>query len=141
MSEGSPTGAPRRSLARVTLVVRDCDEALAFYRGVLGFEVVEDVILEGGRRWLVVAPAGGTGAELLLARAANPEQLARVGDQTGGRVGWFLHTTHFEADHARLLEHGVHFTEPPRDEPYGRVAVFLDLYGNRWDLLEPRPRS
>lgn len=141
MSGDAPASPPRRSLARVTLVVRDCDEALAFYGGVLGFEVVEDRILEGGRRWLVVAPAGGGGAELLLARATGPEQLARVGDQTGGRVGWFLYTSDFDADHARLLAHGVHFTEPPRTEPYGRVAVFLDLYGNRWDLLEPRPRT
>lgn len=121
----------------VTLVVRDYDEAIAFYTGPLGFELREDTALGGGKRWVVVAPPGArTG--LLLARADGPEQEARAGDQTGGRVGFFLHTDDFARDHERMLAAGVRFEEPPRHEPYGRVAVFRDLYGNRWDLVQAR---
>lgn len=126
-------------LAKVALVVRDYDEALDFYTRALGFECLEDRPLPDGKRWLVVAPPGGRGAALLLARAAGPAQQARIGDQTGGRVFLFLETPDFELDHARLLAAGVHFAEPPRREPYGTVAVFLDLYGNRWDLIQPTP--
>jgi len=118
----------------VTLVVRDYDEAVAWYTGVAGFTLVEDVD-QGSKRWVTVAPSGG-GPRLLLARATTPGQLSRVGDQTGGRVGFFLHTDAFEADHARMKAAGVLFLEAPRREPYGSVAVFEDLYGNRWDLLE-----
>ncbi|MBW3559816.1 MAG: VOC family protein [Proteobacteria bacterium] len=129
----------QQRLALVTLLVRDYDEALAFYVGRLKFRAVEDTPLGPGKRWLVIAPQGwGAGAGLLLAKATSPGQLARVGDQAGGRVGFFLQTEDFARDHARMLAAGVHFEEPPRTEPYGVVAVFHDLYGNRWDLLELR---
>ncbi|MER5888245.1 VOC family protein [Streptomyces sp. NPDC001941] len=126
-------------IALVTLVVRDYDEAIAFYTGALGFELVEDTARDDGSRWVVVRPRGaapGAGA-LLLARAKDERQLASVGAQTGGRVGFFLHTGDFAGDHARMLAAGVRFLEEPRHEPYGSVAVFEDLYGNRWDLLQP----
>lgn len=124
--------------ALVTLLVRDYDEALAFYTNQLGFQLVEDRPLGPGKRWVVIAPPGGEpGAYLLLAQASSPEQLARVGDQTGGRVAFFLHTDDFPRDHARMTAAGVRFREPPRAEPYGTVAVFEDLYGNLWDLLQP----
>ncbi|MFE3251715.1 VOC family protein [Streptomyces sp. NPDC059209] len=123
-------------IALVTLVVRDYDEALAFYTGPLGFELIEDTDRGDGSRWVVVRPRGG-GAALLLARAADGTQRASVGAQTGGRVGFFLHTDDFARDHARMTAAGVRFLEEPRHEPYGSVAVFEDLYGNRWDLLQP----
>lgn len=125
-----------QQLALVTLVVRDYDEAIRFYVDIVGFELREDSDLGGGKRWVVVGPPGGAG--LLLARAADDRQLARVGDQTGGRVALFLTTDDFAADHARMLAAGVRFVEAPRHEAYGVVAVFEDLYGNRWDLIEPR---
>ena len=125
------------SLGAVTLVVRDYDEAIAWYVDVAGFVLTEDTDLGGGKRWVTVAPAAD-GPRLLLARASGEAQTARVGDQTGGRVGFFLHTTAFDADHARMKAAGVRFLEEPRREPYGSVAVFEDLYGNRWDLLEQR---
>jgi catechol 2,3-dioxygenase-like lactoylglutathione lyase family enzyme len=124
-------------LGLVTVVVADYDEAIAFYVDVLGFGLREDTRLSAGRRWVVVAPRGARETGVLLARAATAPQEARVGDQTGGRVGWFLYTRDFDAEHARLRAAGVRFEEAPRDEAYGRVAVFRDLYGNRWDLLEP----
>jgi len=123
-------------IGSVTLVVDDYDDAIAFYTGALGFELVEDTPLEADKRWVRVAPAGG-GTALLLAKAARDEQRARVGDQTGGRVGFFLHSDDFARDHAAMTAHGVRFVEAPRREAYGTVAVFEDLYGNRWDLLEP----
>lgn len=123
-------------IALVTLVVRDYDEAIAFYTGSLGFELIEDTDRGDGSRWVVVRPHGGAGA-LLLARAADDAQRASVGAQTGGRVGFFLHTDDFARDHARMVAAGVRFLEEPRYEPYGAVAVFEDLYGNRWDLLQP----
>jgi RimJ/RimL family protein N-acetyltransferase len=126
-----------QSIAHLTLVVRDYDEALAYYRDVLGFRVLEDTPLPDGKRWLRVAPAGGQGVELLLARAASPGQARAIGDQAGGRVFLFLHTNDFARDHAALRARGVRFEEAPRVEPYGTVAVFTDLYGNRWDLLQP----
>ena len=124
-------------IALVTLVVRDYDEALSFYTGALGFELVEDTGRGDGSRWVVVRPRGTTGTGLLLARAKGRAQLASVGGQTGGRVGFFLHTEDFAGDHARMLAAGVRFLEEPRHETYGSVAVFEDLYGNRWDLLQP----
>lgn len=125
-------------IASVALLVRDYDEAIAYFTGILGFELREDAPREHGRRWVLVAPAGADTA-LLLARADGDAQQARVGDQTGGRVGFFLHTDDFHRDHARMVARGVVFAEAPREETYGTVAVFEDLYGNRWDLLESRP--
>lgn len=126
-----------QSLATVALVVADYDEAIAWYTGALGFELLEDAPLGGGKRWVRVAPRGGATA-LLLARADNERQRARVGEQAGGRVAFFLETDDFARDHAAMLARGVRFVEAPRHEDYGTVAVFEDLYGNRWDLLEPR---
>ena len=125
-------------LGLVTLLVRDYDEALAFYVGTLGFDLVEDRALGGEKRWVVVAPPGSREAGLLLARAATPEQAARVGDQTGGRVFLFLETDDFRRDHDAFRDKGVVFREAPREEAYGTVAVFEDLYGNAWDLLQRR---
>ncbi|MBP2323909.1 catechol 2,3-dioxygenase-like lactoylglutathione lyase family enzyme [Kibdelosporangium banguiense] len=121
------------------LVVRDYDEAIAFYVDTLGFVLREDTRLSDEKRWVVVAPPGSTETALLLARAASPEQEARVGDQTGGRVGFFLNTEDFERDYARMVAAGVTFEGQPRHESYGTVAVFRDLYGNRWDLIQHRP--
>lgn len=129
-------GAGPRAIGSVALLVRDYDEAIAYFTTALGFELVEDTPLGGGKRWVRVAPPGG-GTALLLARAANPEQLARVGDQAGGRVFLFLHTDDFARDHAAMLAQGVRFVEAPRRESYGTVVVFEDLYGNRWDLIQP----
>jgi catechol 2,3-dioxygenase-like lactoylglutathione lyase family enzyme len=126
-----------QEFAAVALVVRDYDEALTYFTACLRFEVVEDTPLGGGKRWIVVRPTGG-GTCLLLAQAATPEQSARIGDQTGGRVFLFLRTDAFWRDYCEMKSRGVRFTEEPREEPYGTVAVFLDLYGNRWDLVQPR---
>lgn len=125
------------SIATVTLVVADYDAAIAFYRDRLGFALVADTSLGEGKRWVVVGPPGG-GARLLLARADSPEQVARIGDQTGGRVGFFLETDDFARDHAAFTANGVKFLEEPRHEPYGSVAVFEDIYGNKWDLIQPK---
>jgi catechol 2,3-dioxygenase-like lactoylglutathione lyase family enzyme len=119
----------------VSLLVRDYDEAIAYYTTTLGFDLVEDTELGGGKRWVLVAPGRG-GTALLLARAATPEQAARVGDQTGGRVFLFLHTDDFWRDYDALKSRGVAFIEEPRHETYGTVVVFRDLYGNKWDLVE-----
>ena len=127
------------ALACVTLVVRDYDEAIDYFTGRLGFRLLEDTPREPGKRWVVVSPAGTTGAALLLARAATPEQERCVGKQAGGRVGFFLRTDDFARTYERLRARGVRFVESPRAEPYGQVVVFEDLYGNRWDLLEWRP--
>ena len=124
------------AITHVTLVVRDYDEAVAHYVDDLGMDLVEDTPMGGGKRWVVVAPQGGRGAALLLAEAVSEAQLDRVGDQTGGRVFLFLETDDFARDHARMTAAGVHFRERPREEPYGTVAQFLDMYGNRWDLIQ-----
>jgi catechol 2,3-dioxygenase-like lactoylglutathione lyase family enzyme len=128
----------RQTIGAATFVVRDYDEAIAFFTTVLGFELVEDMVLSQEKRWVVVRPSGSAGTGLLLARAATPEQESRVGDQTGGRVAWFLHTDDFWRVHRAFTERGVRFTGAPREECYGTVAVFHDLYGNLWDLLQPR---
>jgi catechol 2,3-dioxygenase-like lactoylglutathione lyase family enzyme len=128
----------QQQIGAVTVVVRDYDEAKAWYTGVLGFDLVEDTPMGDGKRWLLVAPPGGP--NLLLARAATPEQESRIGDQTGGRVFLFLHTDDFRRDHAAMTTRGVVFRETPREEAYGTVAVFEDLYGNLWDLLELKRR-
>ena len=122
-------------LAQLALVVRDYDEAIAWYTRVLGFALAEDSALGGGKRWVVLRPPGPGGADLLLARAASPEQEARIGNQTGGRVFLFLHSDDFWREHRALTAHGVTFVNGPREEAYGTVAVFEDLYGNPWDLI------
>lgn len=124
-------------IATVALVVNDYDEAIGFYRDRLGFELVADTPLGAGKRWVLVSPAGG-GVRLLLAEAADAGEMSRVGNQTGGRVGFFLETADFNADFARFTANGVTFLEAPRHEPYGSVAVFEDLYGNKWDLIQPK---
>lgn len=129
----------RQTLSLITLVVDDYDAAIAHYTGALGFELLEDSDRGGGKRWVRVAPAGSRGSALLLAQASDEAQRARIGDQTGGRVGFFLETDDFWRDHARMLAHGVEFLETPREESYGIVAVFRDGYGNRWDLLQSKP--
>ena len=124
-------------VATVALVVRDYDEAIAFYVKKLGFELIADTLLAPGKRWVLVAPAGSS-ARLLLAQAGDDEERSRIGNQTGGRVGFFLETTDFAGDFARFTRNGVNFLETPRHEPYGSVAVFEDLYGNKWDLIQPK---
>lgn len=128
----------KHAIVHVALVVRDYDEAIAFYTGKLGFTLVEDTYQpEQDKRWVIVAPAGGSsGATLLLARATTPEQERCIGNQTGGRVFLFLSTDDFRRDHDRMTAAGVRFVRPPSEMPYGTVAVFEDLYGNRWDLVE-----
>ena len=128
---------PQRRLATVALVVRDYDEAVRWYVEKLGFAPAEDVDLGGGKRWVTLS-AGKNGARLLLARAEGERQAPRVGDQTGGRVFLFLETDDFARDHAAMLAKGVSFKEEPRHESYGTVAVFTDLFGNLWDLIEPK---
>lgn len=130
----------RRTLAAVALLVREYDEAIDFFTRALRFALIEDTPLGAGKRWVRVAPAAG-GTALLLARAATEEQRANIGHHAGGRVGWFLHTDDLDADVAHMRAQGVQFTDGPRDEPYGRVAVFADLYGNRWDLIQPHPQA
>lgn len=129
-----------QSIGYVAILVRDYDEAITYYTAVLGFDLVEDTPLNdgSGKRWVLVRPSGGAGTALLLARAATPAQEAAVGNQAGGRVFLFLHTDDFWRDYNRLSEQGVQFEERPRQETYGTVAVFADLYGNRWDLLHLR---
>ena len=128
---------PQRRLATVALVVRDYDEAVRWYVEKLGFALAEDIDLGGGKRWVTLS-AGKNGARLLLARAEGERQASRVGDQTGGRVFLFLETDDFARDHAAMLAKGVSFKEEPRHESYGTVAVFTDLFGNLWDLIEPK---
>jgi len=128
---------PRQSIAQITFLVREYDEAIAFFTQKLGFSLVEDTNMGPGKRWVVVRPSNSVGTTLLLARAASPEQTACVGNQAGDRVFLFLHTDNFQRDRAAITARGVRFLESPRTEPYGTVAVFEDLYGNKWDLLEP----
>lgn len=127
----------KQHIAHIALVVKDYDEAIEFYTQKLGFHLIEDTPLSDEKRWVLVAPPGARECCLLLARAANDRQLSSVGNQTGGRVFLFLFTDDFRRDYHRLLEQGIHFVRPPKEEPYGTVAVFEDLYGNQWDLLEP----
>jgi len=126
-----------RSLAAVTFLVPSYEDGLAFFRDVLGFAVLEDAPLAESKRWVVVAPSTGAGAALLLAVPGDERQRTRVGDQTGGRVGFFLHSNDFWGDYENLLGRGVNFLEKPRREPYGVVAVFVDPWGGKWDLLQP----
>ena len=132
-----------QAIALIALVVADYDEAIAFYVGRLGFTLTEDTVISPQKRWVVVTPPGSTGASLLLAKAADARQAQAVGDQSGGRVFLFLNTDDFWRDHARFTAQGVNFVRPPHEEPYGVVAVFEDLYGNLWDLIQPKesPRA
>lgn len=125
-------------IATMTLVVADYDAAITFYRDQLGFALLADTDMGSGKRWVVVGPAEGGGARLLLAKADGPEQNDAVGNQTGGRVMGFIETNDFASTHADMLARGVEFVEAPRHEVYGSVAVFQDLYGNKWDLIEPK---
>ncbi len=127
-----------QKIGYVSLLVRDYDEAIKYFTEMLLFDLVEDTPLADGRRWVLVAPPGSNETRILLARAATPEQAARIGDQAGGRVLLFLHTDDFWRDYDDMKWRGVRFRETPRREDYGTVAVFEDLYGNRWDLLQLR---
>ena len=131
----------KQFVAAVTIVVRDYDEALAYYTQALGFEIAEDAPQTAGKRWVLVRPPGAGECGLLLAKAKNDEERRAIGRQTGGRVGFFLHTDDFARDYARMQAWGVKFREEPRREAYGRVVVFEDLYGNKWDLVEPAPAA
>ena len=124
-------------LSAVAVVVPDYDEAIAFYVGKLGFELIEDTRLSDSKRWVLVAPPGSRETRLLLAKADGPEQKTRIGNQAGGRVFLFLHTDDFQRDYAAMRDKGVRFLEPPRHESYGTVAVFVDPYGTKWDLIHP----
>ena len=128
----------KQTLSLVSLLVDDYDTAIAHYTGALGFELLEDTDRGNGKRWVRVAPRGSSETGLLLAKASDDAQRVRVGDQTGGRVGFFLQTDDFWRDYHAMLGKGVEFLEAPREEDYATVAVFRDRYGNRWDLLQPR---
>jgi catechol 2,3-dioxygenase-like lactoylglutathione lyase family enzyme len=130
-----------QAIAHVAIVVRDYDEAIAYYTNALGFDLVEDTPLGAGKRWVLVRPPGSDGTCLLLARAASPEQESRIGNQTGGRVFLFLHTDDFWRDYNAMKKRGVKFVQEPREEAYGTVVVFVDLYGNKWDLVERKSRG
>ncbi len=127
----------KQHIAHIALLVRDYDEAIQFYTGKLHFTLVEDTVLSETKRWVLIAPKGSGECCLLLAKAANIEQEARIGDQTGGRVFLFLYTDNFRRDYETMMKEGVEFVREPKVETYGTVAVFKDLYGNLWDLLEP----
>ena len=126
------------SMATLTLVVADYDAAITFYCERIGFTLIEDTDLGDGKRWVLIAPDNGKGTRLLLAKAVGAKQSDAVGNQTGGRVMGFLETSNFAAEHARMVSRGINFLEEPRHEAYGWVAVFEDLYGNKWDLIEPK---
>lgn len=127
----------KQSIVHIALVVRDYDEAIAFYTKKLNFQLIEDTYLpEQDKRWVVVSPPGSSGTTLLLARASKPEQVPFIGDQTGGRVFLFLDTDDFWRDYSEMVARGVKFVREPKEEAYGTVAVFEDLYGNLWDLLQ-----
>ena len=126
----------KQRIAHIALVVADYDEAIAFYTQKLHFDLIEDSVLDSAKRWVLVAPKGALGFSLLLAKAINKEQLTRVGNQTGGRVFLFLDTDNFERDYQNLLDNQVEIIREPIVEPYGKVAVFSDIYGNLWDLIE-----
>ena len=127
----------KQRLAHIAIVVNDYDEAIKFYTEKLHFELIEDTELSETKRWVLVKPKGADGCCLLLAKAANEEQLSRIGNQTGGRVFLFLHTDNFERDYQNLLDNKIEIVRAPQKEVYGTVAVFKDIYGNLWDLIEP----
>ena len=127
-----------RHIALITYLVREYAEAITWFQNALGFKLFEDTDMGDGKRWVVIGPDTNSGARFLLAKADTPEQSAQIGKAAGGRVAFFLHTDDFQAEHKSMLKAGVKFLEAPRQEPYGTVAVFEDLYGNRWDLLQPK---
>lgn len=131
----------KQRIAHVTLVIKDYDDAIEFYTKKLGFTLLEDTTLSEDKRWVLVAPPGANECCLLLAKAVNGNQLQSVGNQTGGRVFLFLFTDDFWRDYNKLIDKGINFIRPPKEEPYGVVAVFEDLYGNMWDLLEPNENN
>ncbi|HSZ34337.1 MAG TPA: VOC family protein [Puia sp.] len=124
-------------IARISIVVRDYDEAIRFYTEKLGFRLVEDTVLSDTKRWVVISPPGSDGCALLLAKAVGVNQENAIGNQTGGRVFLFLYTDNFNRDYQLMLDRGIQFVRPPAMETYGKVAVFADLYGNLWDFIEP----
>jgi catechol 2,3-dioxygenase-like lactoylglutathione lyase family enzyme len=128
----------KQHITHFALVVKDYDEAIRFYTQKIGFDLIEDTVLSETKRWVLVAPKGSKECCILLAKAANEEQLSRVGNQTGGRVFMFLHTDDFWRDYNAMLANKINFIRPPLEEPYGTVAVFEDLYGNLWDLIEKK---
>lgn len=128
----------KQSIAQFAVVVNDYDEAIAFYTQKLHFDLIEDTKLSDTKRWVVIRPAGSDGCCILLAKAANEEQKSRVGNQAGGRVFLFLHTDNFWRDYHTMTNDGIRFVRPPAEETYGTVAVFEDLYGNLWDLIQPK---
>jgi len=131
----------KNHIAHISLLVDDYDDAIKFYTNKLGFELIEDTRLSENKRWVLIAPKGASGCNLLLAKAANAEQQNRVGNQTGGRVFLFLHTDNFSRDYQQMLDKQVNFVRKPTDEAYGTVAVFEDLYGNLWDFIGPTTAS
>ena len=126
-----------QSIAQLSLLVNDYDEAIEFYTSKLNFTLIEDTVLSDTKRWVVIKPKGSNGCKLLLAKAANEEQKSRIGNQTGGRVFLFLHTDNIQRDYENLVEQKIRIIRGPSSEPYGKVLVFEDLYGNLWDLIEP----
>lgn len=131
----------KQKIAHISLIVKDYDDAIKFYTEKLHFTLVEDTAINDSKRWVLVAPKGSTECCLLLAKATNEEQSTRVGNQTGGRVFLFLHTNNFERDYQNLLDQGITIVRKPTAETYGKVAVFEDLYGNLWDLIEPAQKE
>jgi catechol 2,3-dioxygenase-like lactoylglutathione lyase family enzyme len=131
----------KQRIAHIALVVKDYDDAIEFYTKKLDFDLIEDTKLSEEKRWVVIAPPGAKECSLLLAKAANETQEGSIGNQTGGRVFLFLFTDDFQRDYENMVARGVSFVRPPKDELYGRVAVFEDLYGNQWDLLEPNEKN
>jgi catechol 2,3-dioxygenase-like lactoylglutathione lyase family enzyme len=131
----------QQKLALIAIVVDDYDKAISFYTGKMNFRLVEDTALTDTKRWVVVGPKGDGGCNLLLAKAASEEQAGRVGNQTGGRVFLFLHTDNLDRDYQYYSGNGISFVRPPSEEPFGKVAVFKDLYGNLWDLVEPKQKK
>lgn len=125
-------------LGMITVVVDNYDDAIQYYTTALGFTLVEDTKMSETKRWVVIAPDSTQGAALLIAEATSPTQQTAIGNQTGGRVGFFLYTDNFDRDYARMSEHDVQFTEQPRNEDFGKVVVFADKYGNLWDFIERR---
>ncbi|MEQ9438937.1 MAG: VOC family protein [Cyclobacteriaceae bacterium] len=130
-----------QKITHMALLVADYDEAIEFYTRKLNFTLVEDTPLSKSKRWVLIAPPGTTGCHLLLAKADDDAQRSRIGNQTGGRVFLFLHTDDFWRDYHAMQQAAIHFVRPPKEEPYGTVAVFEDLYGNLWDLIGPAPQS